>query len=187
MAARRGSLRSSARTADLVPERVPLPGWETYGGHLRRYLWAAFRAEPGERVNDVACGIGYGSTFFPHAGSYRGWDKPGVPHGGFPGVFAEVDIDDPAWMPDECDVTCCFETLEHVKDPARLAQVISATTLRAVFVSVPVVPTMHCNEFHRHDFTAADIPPLFPRFRVAEDWYQAEETSHCWMFVRAAA
>lgn len=158
--------------------------WPQYGGHLRRYLWAAFRTEPGERVNDVACGIGYGATFFPHASIYRGYDKPGVPHTGFPGVFGEVDIDDPAWRPESCDVTCCFETLEHVKDPAGLAQVLMETSARAVFVSVPVIPTVHCNEFHRSDFTQEDVPPLFGEWVIADEWPQPEENSHVWMFAR---
>lgn len=168
-----------------MPERVPLNRWETYTGHLERYEWAAGRTEPGERVGDVACGIGYGATFFPHASIYRGYDKPGVPHAGFPGVFCEADLDDPAWEPALCDVTCCFETLEHVKDPARLARVLMEATRRAIFVSVPVVPTMHCNQFHRSDFTREDIPPLFTGWVIGDEWPQPEEDSHVWMFTRA--
>lgn len=165
-------------------ERIPAESWQQYGGHLRRYLWAAFRAEPGERVNDVACGIGYGATFFPHASIYRGYDKPGVPQPEFPGLFHEADIGDPAWAPEPCDVTCCFETLEHVEDPARLAGVLADTTARAVFVSVPVIPTTHCNQYHRTDFTREDIPPLFSGWVIAEEWPQPDETSHVWMFTR---
>lgn len=140
---------------------------------------------PGERVNDVACGIGYGATFFPHASIYSGYDKPGVPcHGGFPGVFHETDINDPAWAPEPSDVTCCFETLEHVEDPGQLAKTLMGATERAIFVSVPVIPTVHCNEFHRTDFTREDIPSLFGGWVIAEDWPQPEETSHVWMFAR---
>jgi SAM-dependent methyltransferase len=166
-------------------ERIPAETWRDYRGHVKRYLWAASLIAPHTRVNDIACGTGYASLLLPHA-DYRGYDKPGVPRSDlFPGLFAGCDIDDPAWVPRECDVTCCFETLEHAGDPAALAKAITATTRRAVFVSVPVIPTVHCNEFHRTDFTEADIPPLFPGFTVADSWAQPEETSHVWMFTRA--
>ena len=176
---------NSAREGEAV-ERIPLTGWQTYTGHLERYRWAASRTRRGERVNDIACGIGYGATFFTHASSYRGWDKPGIPEAAhFPGTYCGADIDDPAWAPEPCDVTCCFETLEHAKDPAALARVIMASTARSVFVSVPVIPTMFCNEYHRSDFTVDDIPALFPGWVVAEEWPQPEETSHVWEFTRA--
>jgi hypothetical protein len=166
-------------------ERIPLDGWETYEGHLARYRWAAGKTKAGERAGDVACGIGYGATFFPHAVIYRGYDKPGVPWPHFPGQFYGSDIDDPGWSPEPCDVTCCFETLEHVADPAHLARVLMETTARSVFVSVPVIPTVHCNEFHRTDFTRGDIPLLFSGFAIEDEWAQPEETSHVWQFTRA--
>jgi len=167
-------------------ERIPAETWQDYKGHVARYQWAASLTRPGEAVSDVACGVGYGAVFFTGAGSYRGYDKPGVPRPDlFPGTFTECDIDDAAWAPEPCDVTCCFETLEHVRDPAALARVIMAATRRAVFVSVPVIPTVHCNEFHRTDFTEVAIPPLFGGLTVAEYWHQAEETSGVWMLARA--
>jgi Methyltransferase domain len=166
-------------------ERIPAETWRDYAGHVRRYLWAASLISPRERVSDIACGTGYASLLLPHVTSYRGYDKPGVPREDlFPGKFTGCDLDDPAWMPEPCDVTCCFETLEHVKDPAALAEVITAATARAVFMSVPVVPTVHCNEFHRTDFTVTDIPALFPGLTVTQDWAQPEEMSHVWMLTR---
>lgn len=166
-------------------ERIPRDGWKGYTGHTKRYQWAASKTLAGERVNDVACGVGYGSTFFAHASTYCGWDKPGIPWPCFPGQFYGTDIDDPAWALEQCDVTCCFETLEHVKDPGRLAQVLMEATSRAIFVSVPVIPTMFCNEFHRSDFERGDIPPLFAGWVIEDEWPQPEETSHVWMFSRA--
>lgn len=165
-------------------ERIPAGSWWQYTGHTERYGWAASRTWPGEVVNDVACGVGYGSVYFGHARLYRGYDKEGVP-ARFPRAqFFETDIDDPAWSPAPADVTCCFETLEHVKDPARLARLLMASTRRAVFVSVPVIPTVHCNQWHRTDFTVDDVPRLFSGWVVERDWAQPEETSHVWMFTR---
>jgi hypothetical protein len=170
-----------------MPERIPADGWRYYPGHVARYEWAAGLTRPGETVNDIACGTGYGATFFAHAAAYRGYDKPEVPDARFArplAAFAGVDIDGPAWTPLKADVACCFETLEHVRDPGRLARVLMATTRRAIFVSVPVIPTVHCNEWHRTDFTEADIPPLFAGWVVGEEWPQPEETSHVWKFTR---
>ncbi len=164
-------------------ERIPLETWQEHAGHCDRYRYAAARVRPGETVNDVACGIGYGAAFLAHA-SYRGYDRPGVPVAEFPGVFYPADLNDPEWAPHPADVTVCFETLEHVSDPARLARVLAGATGRAIFVSVPVVPTAHLNGHHLHDFTRADIPPLFEGFTVADEWAQPEELSHVWMFER---
>jgi hypothetical protein len=174
---------TALKGSDQVMERIPLEGWRERTGHCDRYQWAASRISPGETVNDVACGIGYGATFLTHA-AYRGYDRPGVPDPSFTGEFFAADLEDAEWRPDPADVVVCFETLEHVTDPARLARILSGTTARAIFVSVPVVPTVHLNGHHLHDFTREDIPPLFPGFRTAEEWAQPEELSHVWMFER---
>ena len=167
-----------------VTEEIERVGddWRTNAGHCRRYAYAASRTHPGERVNDIACGIGYGSTFFDLDVRYVGYDRPGIPT--FDGTFIGCDLNDPTWVPADCDVTVCFETLEHVEDPAALAWKIDATTSRAVFVSVPTEPTKDRNPFHLHDFTVDDIPALFPAFTVVDLWAQPEECSHVWHLER---
>lgn len=167
----------------MVMERIPADSWHAHAGHVVRYQYAAAQVRDGETVNDIACGTGYGAVFLLR-GPYRGYDRPGVPDLSFPGSFHAADLDDPAWVPDAADVTVCFETLEHVQDPARLAAVIASATRRAVIVSVPVVPTKHLNPHHLHDFTTADIPPLFDGFEVADEWAQPEELSHVWLLER---
>lgn len=164
-------------------ERIPADSWQQHAGHVARYLYAARHVRDGETVNDIACGVGYGSGLLLK-GPYRGYDRAGVPDPTFPGSFHAADLDDPQWEPSAADVTVCFETLEHVKDPAHLAQVICHTTRRAIVVSVPVEPTKHLNEHHLHDFTRDDIPPLFPGFQVADEWPQPEELSHVWLLER---
>lgn len=168
-------------------ERIPADGWQAHSGHVHRYRWAASQIRPGERVNDVACGVGYGAELLGPAVDYHGYDRLGVADARFPGTFHVADLDDPACWPDEADVTVCFETLEHVKDPARLAATLAATTRRALLVSVPTQPTRHMNPWHLHDFTVEDIPPMFPGFRVAECWAQPAELSHVWLLERACA
>ncbi len=164
-------------------ERIPAATWDQHPGHVARYQYAAQHVREGDRVNDIACGSGYGAVLLPGC-RYRGYDRPGIPDASFPGDFRPADLDDPAWVPEPAEVTVCFETLEHVKDPARLARVIATTTGRAIVVSVPVVPTRHENPHHLHDFTEADIPPLFDGFRVADAWAQPAEVSHVWLLER---
>lgn len=167
-------------------ERIPANSWHEHPGHVARYQYAARHVLPGETVNDVACGSGYGALFLMK-GRYRGYDRPGVPDPQFPGSFHAADLDDPDWAPSRADVTVCFETMEHVKEPMRLAQVIAASTWRAIVVSVPVEPTKHLNPHHLHDFTREQIPPLFTGFEVADEWAQPEELSHVWLLHKAAS
>ena len=157
--------------------------WRNHVGHTVRYAYAADRTLPGEVVNDIACGIGYGSTFFSASVEYHGYDRPGIP-GKFFGQFHACDLNDPGWVPADCDATVCFETLEHVEDPGMLAYKIGDSTKRAVFVSAPTEPTKDRNPFHLHDFTADDIPPMFPAFTIIDCWAQPEELSHVWHFER---
>jgi hypothetical protein len=167
-------------------ERISADGWQEHADHVARYEYAGRQVRPGEQVNDIACGVGYGAEFFRHA-DYRGYDRPGVPAAGkFPGVFYGADLDDPGWEPPPADFTVCFETIEHVRDPAALAAVISRTTRRAVAVSVPTYPHEE-NPFHLTTFTTADVPPLFPGFRVADEWPQPEGRSHIWLLSRDPA
>lgn len=167
-----------------MSERIAADAWEQHKGHVARYRYAARHVRDGETVNDIACGVGYGSLFLLR-GPYRGYDRPGAPDSRFPGSFHAADLNDRGWVPGMADVTVCFETLEHVKDPAHLAAVICDTTRRAIAVSVPVVPTKHVNPHHLHDFEREDIPPMFPGFGIADEWAQPEELAHVWLFERS--
>ncbi len=168
-----------------MSERISADSWREHKGHVARYTYAARHVRAGETVNDIACGVGYAATLFLR-GPYRGYDRHGAPDPRFPGSFHTADLNDPVWEPAPADVTACFETLEHVRDPARLARVIARTTRRLIAVSVPVVPTKHINPYHLHDFTTGDIPPLFAGFDVVDEWPQPEELAHVWLFERRA-
>ena len=80
------------------------------------------------------------------------------------------------------DVAVCFETLEHVEFPGRLAEII-AKARRAVLVSVPIVPTVGINEFHLHDFTEESLEELIG-LPILEKWPQPSERSCVWAFGR---
>src|SRR5690349_10262006 len=110
-----------------LPERIDEEGWGSQHGHVDRYRWASKYLGPTDTVLDIACGIGYGAELLKESGAdYIGVDKPGVPSETFArdGVrFIETDIDH--WRPDFIvDVSICFETLEHVKYPDKLADTL---------------------------------------------------------------
>jgi hypothetical protein len=169
-----------------LTERITTEDWQFHLGHLRRYAWAAKFVDYRDVINDIACGIGYGALFLQHAAFYNGYDRPGVPAPQFStfGSFYEVDLNSPDWKPSPADVTLCFETLEHVDNPERLAEKIMRATTSTIIVSVPVVPTKHINAHHKHDFTAMQVPGLFHEFSIADEWAQPEELSHVWRFER---
>jgi hypothetical protein len=166
----------------LSADQIALP---MAAGHRRRYELASGWCHRGDVVLDVACGIGYGAMAFKRV-EYHGYDQPGIPDARYEvtdGVtkFHECDLDDPRWQPVRADVTVCFETLEHVVDPIRLAATLAFHTRRLLFVSVPTVPTVEGNPTHRTDFTVDDIPPLFPGWRMQMRWPQPEELAHVWL------
>jgi hypothetical protein len=167
----------------LSADQVALP---MAAGHRTRYELAAGWCHVRDLVNDVACGIGYGAMAFSGV-DYHGYDRPGVPDARFSVVrgtttFHECDLDLPDWKPlDAADVTCCFETLEHVREPVQLARTLSRYTKRLLFISVPTVPTVASNPTHRTDFTVDDIPRLFPDHRMVMRWAQPEELAHIWL------
>jgi hypothetical protein len=172
-------------------ERIPADSWIQYQGHVDRYAYAAAHLRLGETVNDVACGVGYGREVLGGVvGRWRGYDRPGVGDPRFlrPGDrYVGCDLDDPGWWPDsDADVTICHATLEHVADPWRLAKALAATSRRALVVSTVTRPTSQLNPWHLHDFTATQIPPMFPGFGVVEVWDQPDELCHVWLLERSA-
>ncbi len=166
-------------------ERIPEDVWRGQTGHVERYQWAAGFIHPGDVVIDVACGIGYGAEVLKDTECvYWGVDRPGVPSATFApfGYFIETDVD--TWTPRmRFDVVVCFETLEHVRYPARLARILSKAR-REILVSVPTVPTVGINPWHLSDFEEDDIPPMFDGWTEAERWHQPQERSHVYRFTR---
>lgn len=164
-------------------ERIPAEAWRSQAGHVERYALAADLASPGEVILDAASGVGYGATVLREAGwtgTYHAADMPGVHDPRFPGTVHEVDLN--TWQPPfEFDVALCFETLEHLDDPAAWARQVSRTKRLAV-VSVPTVPTKHFNPWHLHDFTVDDVPALFPDLTCVEVIPQPSELSHIFIF-----
>ena len=158
-------------------------------GHVYRYELAASWLKPGERVLDVACGVGYGAKLMSDLRpvKYVGVDKivPAPEFAGLGQFHAGVNLDE--WVPDFAwDVSVCFETLEHLENPQHLADQV-AKAKRLVIVSVPTRPTKHFNEYHLHDFTVDDVLTMFAGCEVLHLEDQSEELSHIFVFRGAGA
>lgn len=167
-------------------ERIEAAWWRQERGHVERYELAASLLQHGEVVLDAACGIGYGAQVLLEAGcdvQLHAADRPGVHDPQFPGIAHAVDLD--TWTPPfTFDVALCFETLEHLQDPARWAGIIAAAS-RLVLVSVPTVPTVGINPWHLHDFTVDSLLELFPTMTARQVISQPHELSHIFVLDRS--
>jgi 2-polyprenyl-3-methyl-5-hydroxy-6-metoxy-1,4-benzoquinol methylase len=119
----------------------------TNTAHLWRYYIARGFVEPGDVVNDVACGYGYGSGILARtaAKEVRGfdYDKHALSDARkkFPKIhFVKQDLDTTHSLP-PCDLSVTIETIEHLDDPDRFAETLRASTRRYIFVTTPFVPT----------------------------------------------
>lgn len=164
-------------------ERIPSSEWQQQRGHVYRYELAEKLLNVGDIVIDAACGIGYGSTVLTanKAITYFGIDQVGAIDAQFlgHGWFAAKDLN--TWTPDfNFDVAVCFETLEHLDNPAHMVSWLKQAK-RLVILSVPTVPTKHMNEFHLHDFTVDEILAMFDDATSIEVIPQPEELSHIFL------
>jgi hypothetical protein len=170
----------------MTHERIPVEGWQDQRGHVERYEWVRQFLGEWDDVLDVCCGIGYGAKVLDIGSRYRGVDKePADMNLIGEGWFTLRNVNHEDWLSDlTADVVIAFEAIEHIADPVAFCTDLAWIAVREIFVSVPVIPTKEMNEHHLHDFTVEDIPPMFPGWRVADEWAQPREFSHVWRFVR---
>ncbi len=136
--------------------------------HLFRYYVARGFIESTDRINDFACGCGYGSAILARvAKQVVGFDyEPEAirhaqeTHDAENIIFGISDFNTERSFP-ECDVTVSIETIEHLKDPVRFAKLIKESTKRLIFLTTPIIPTKHENPHHLQDFTPGQIEALF--------------------------
>lgn len=118
--------------------------------HLARYALACEQVRRGDRVLDVACGLGYGSRMLrlsSDAASVVGVDSSDFAieyaranYAGDGVSFAQGDASSLSAIPDaSVDVVVSMETLEHLADPAQALQEFARvlTPGGRVVVSVP--------------------------------------------------
>ena len=135
--------------------------------HVARYEFAAQRIAPGSHVADFACGVGYGTKILCDAGHLAtGFDKArdAINYGrkffAHPdGCLIVADAQSAALGEDEYDAAVCFETIEHVEDPAPLLRALrqAAPLLIASVPNEDVIPKgdgfgFHFQHYYRQEF-----------------------------------
>lgn len=124
--------------------------------HRHRYMVAAQFATDADTVVDAACGVGYGREYF--GGEWIGADKD-APNGC-------LTVDLCTWSPEfDYDVWVGLETIEHLADYGSYIAAAKRAT-RSIVISTPIVPTVHLNPWHLHDFTRESLEALF----VDDEW-----------------
>lgn len=134
--------------------------------HAFRYYAAKGICEPDDMVLDLACGWGAGSAMLQRAAfqvigidyredciAYAQKNHPRV-------IFRQQDLNKLETLP-KCDVAVSIETIEHLKDPQRFADMMKRASNRMIFVSTPIVPSKETNKDHLHDFAPGDIQKMF--------------------------
>jgi SAM-dependent methyltransferase len=159
------------------PERIipkeTAPG--PLAAHLVRYQFALPRCE-GKRVLDAACGVGYGSHMLGRvAAEVVGIDVSeeaiayATSHYAGAGTsFRLMNVERLEFGPEEFDVVCSFETIEHVSDPEAFVGGV-ARVLRhdgVLLMSTPHVPRTNRapdNPFHTIEYSREDFSELLGR------------------------
>lgn len=153
------------------------------GDHLARYRWAARTLSPRSRVVDVACGVGYGASILADAG-HRVLAIDNDPeaiayareHYARRGVHYRLGDAATLALPADFDAATCFETIEHLADPAPLLAALcrAAPVLLASVPNEAVFPFRGYLHHHRH-YTAAEFDALLSAcgWRATERFGQA--------------
>lgn len=152
--------------------------------HVARYEWAARILEPDIDVLDLACGVGYGSQLLAHAGMLRvrGVDcdaeaiEYASQHYAHPRVrYCVADARDELEL-GEFDAAVCFETIEHLQDPAPLLRNLARMAPR-LLASVPNETEFpwRGHKFHFRHYTREQFEALLNStgWEVASWWGQA--------------
>jgi hypothetical protein len=154
--------------------------------HVARYQWAAARLPAGSRVVDLACGVGYGSRILAEAGHLvLGIDQDAAAidyawqhYSHRRANFLPGDAGALSPRPRRADFSAavCFETIEHVADPAPLLRTLheAAPLLIASVPNENVLP-YRGYEFHHRHYTPGQFQALLNRcgWHVTE-WHGQE-------------
>jgi 2-polyprenyl-3-methyl-5-hydroxy-6-metoxy-1,4-benzoquinol methylase len=148
--------------------------------HYMRYHFARQYAKG--IVLDVSCGCGYGTYMLTQK-------TPDVNHVIGVDLSQEaIDYANKHYKNDKNEFICSsiqdfnydkkinyavsLETIEHLKDPADLANLFRRLDVDEAVVSYPSRKTTHYNPYHFHDLSMDDIKSIFSPDYVVFDQYQ---------------
>lgn len=149
--------------------------------HVARYEFAArYLGKQHRTVVDAACGIGYGTNVL----AKQGYDVTGIDrdkeaiayarkHYRHPRAkFARADVG--RFDFEKTDAAVCFETIEHIENPAVLLEALDASVLLASVPNEDVFPWAG-HAFHERHYTKTEFEQLLNStgWHVTE-WYGQE-------------
>lgn len=148
--------------------------------HVARYEWAAGLVKG--RVIDLACGVGYGTSILAAAGCKTiGFDRSseaiGYARKHYAGTGAEFTCAEAIQIDKgQADAAVCFETIEHIEDPAPILKNLRAIA-PVLLASVPnedVVPHDARAKYHFRHYTKGQFHALLSAtgWCVKEWWGQ---------------
>ncbi len=161
-----GPMRFTGEAAKQVSKEIPLeldkewldiasrPDHPHAAFFIERYVWAS-KYIKNCKVANAACGTNYGAAILADSkNAVTGFDVDAdavavaVRDGLTPVVVADVATLDLNGF----DALVSLETLEHLERPFEWLKQL-APSVKKLVSSVPCIPTIHFNPFHKHDFT----------------------------------
>lgn len=174
---------------DKIIERIFVtPGTEKehkkqFPDHWERYEFAALLCPPGERILDVACGCGYGTSLLAQAtgGILVGLDvdKYSINWANkyYSGNVKFLGIEDEKRWPIEdnsIDVVVSLETIEHVSDPENFLSEVKRILVNdgILILSTPINETEErfspVNRFHVREYSWEELDNLLSKYFSVE-------------------
>lgn len=160
-------------------------------GHQARYHLASGWLQHGDRVIDAACGTGYGADIIQAHDDidYTGVERdlsvldPAITWTSMNGNRRFIEADLEIWQgpAEPFDVAVVLETLEHLDTYGALVE-WTHRARKFVILSVPIVPTIHGNPFHRRDFTRESVEALYADMSLVAYFEQPDEISGVWVY-----
>lgn len=150
--------------------------WEK-DAHIQRYEFAC-NAFVGMRVLDFGCGAGYGSYLLSSTNSVLGVDSSVVALDLAKSRYCmQPDLEFSNEVGNQFFDGCtAFEVIEHLDNPEEFLRTVPA---RHLLTSVPVVPTVGRNPYHKQDFTIDSFTELMGRyFNIKWWWVQVRPFHH---------
>lgn len=146
--------------------------------HIGRYKWAAEMIK-GMVVANAACSTNYGSDILKKTGRLIvGFDRNpaglAIARRENRDLVIEKDIQNETF--EGFDAIVSLETIEHLDDPHKFVQNWHST-VRECVISVPIIPTKHFNEWHKHDFTKEQAKSLLTTngWKIEHEAFQDED------------